>query len=140
MSRWLLQYSPAAVLVRLASLSVILSFACNTVFAMAGASFYSGRHLDRALPLWIAISIAVLMLYFRTQHDISVDEDKDDRKRRLVLRSKCVNAIALTSTASLCALLGVLHLEEAVGKSSTTTKAWNNAIASIGYPNYKSEL
>ena len=80
------------------------------------------------------------MLYFRTQHDISVDEDKDDRKRRLVLRSKCVNAIALTSTASLCALLGVLHLEEAVGKSSTTTKAWNNAIASIGYPNYKSEL
>jgi hypothetical protein len=118
MSKWLLQYSPAAVLVRLTSLSVILSFACNTVFAVAGAGFYSGGHLDRALPLWIAITITCLILYFRAQHDISVDEDKDDRKRRLALRSKCVNALALTSTASLCALLFVLHFEEAVGRSS----------------------
>lgn len=88
---------------------------------MAGASYYSCGHLDRALPLWVAISIGILVLYFRTQHDISVDEDKDDRKRRLVLRSKCVNAIALTSTASLCALLLVVHLEEAVGNSSTSS-------------------
>lgn len=116
MSRWLLQYSPAAVLVRLASLSVILSFACNTIFAMSGASVNSGGHLDRALPLWMAITITVLIFYFQTQHDISVDEDKDDRRRRLTLRSKCVNAIALSSTASLCALLFVLHFEQAVGR------------------------
>lgn len=139
MSRWLLQYSLAAVLVRLTSLSVILSFACNSIFALAGASYYSGGHLDRGLPLWIAISVAVLMLYFRTQHDISVDEEKDDRKRRLVLRSKCVNAIALTSTASLCALLFVLHLEEAAGTSSPVD-AWKYALAIVGYTKYRNEL
>ena len=139
MSRWLLYYSPAAVLVRLASLSVILSFACNNIFTTAGASYYSGRHLDRALPLWIAISIAVLALYFRTQHDISVDEDKDDRKRRLVLRSKCVNAIALTSTASLFALLLVLHLEEALGIASASA-AWKYFHVLVGYQQHKSEL
>ena len=139
MSRWLLQYSLAAVLVRLASLSVILSFACNSIFAVAGASYYSGGHLDRALPLWVAISVAVLVLYFRTQHDISVDEDKDDRKRRLVLRSKCVNAVALSSTASLCALLFVVHLERAAGNSSPID-ARRHTLAIVGYPEYKNEL
>jgi len=139
MSRWLLQYSLAAVLVRLASLSVILSFACNSIFALAGASYYSGGHLDRALPLWVAISVAVLVLYFRTQHDISVDEDKDDRKRRLVLRSKCVNAVALSSTASLCALLFVVHLERAAGNSSPID-AWRHTLAIVGYPEHKNEL
>ena len=110
MSRWLLHYSPAAVLIRLTSLSVILSFACNSIFTVAGASHYSGGRLDRALPLWVAMSLAVLVLYFCTQHDISVDDDKDDRKRRMVLRSKSVNAIALASTVSLCGLLLVLHV------------------------------
>lgn len=139
MSRWLLHYSPAAVLVRLASLSLILSFACNTIFAMAGASYFSGGHLDRALPLWVIMSIAVLILYFCTQHDISVDEDKDDRKRRLVLRTKCVNAIALASTASLCTLLIVVHLNEAIG-SASTGNMWSSALSILGYQRYRNEL
>jgi hypothetical protein len=105
---------------------------------MAGAN-YSGEHLDRALPLWILMSIALLVLYFRTQHDISVDEDKDDRKRRLVLRSKCINAVAWTSTASLCALLVVVHLGEALASSSVSA-GWKHAFGFVSHQQYKNEL
>lgn len=139
MSRWLLRYSPAAVLVRLASLSVILSFACNSIFATAGASYNPGGHLDRALPLWVGMSIALLVLYFRTQHDLSVDEEKDDRKRRLVLRSKCVNAVALTSTTSLCALLVGVHLGDIVACASVH-HAWTHGLPFVSHQKSGNEM
>ena len=122
MSRWLLHYSPSAVIVRLCTLSVLLSYACVLSFqfthATATAPRQSGTiheceiHLDRALSVWIAISIAMMLLYFSTQQDISVEEDRDNKTRRQILRAKCLTAVAWSSLLSLMFVLIVIHLGE----------------------------
>lgn len=120
MSRWLLHYSPLAVLVRLCALSVILSYLLMQVFMYTGtttvdldASMVSNlERLSDGLPVWVCIHVMLLLGYFSTQQDISVEEDKDDRRRRLVLRMKCLSTLAATSTASLMILLGVARLGE----------------------------
>lgn len=112
MSRWLLHYSPFAVILRLCSMSVLLSYACMQLFFLTGATHTTGVELGRALPVWVAISIAILTLYFCTQQDISVEEDEDDQGRRQVLRTKCLIAIAATSLLSLLAFLFAFHFDE----------------------------
>lgn len=110
MSRWLLQYSPAAVLVRLCSLSIFMSYGCLQLFRATGALEPKLENLSRCLPIWVVVCIGLLMSYFTTQQDISIDEDRDDRKRRLVLRIKCLYAIAGVSLFSLLAVLIVVHV------------------------------
>jgi N-glycosylation protein len=112
MSRWLLHYSPLAVIVRLCSLSILLSYACMQTFHLVGATYENVDNLSRALPVWIMMSISILVLYFSTQQDISVEEDKDDRRRQQILRTKCFYTIALTSLISLTAILTAVHLNE----------------------------
>ena len=90
MSGWLLHYSPFAVILRLCSMSILLSYACLSSFRLLGASEPNLPSLSRSLPIWIVISIVLLLLWFCTQQDISVEGDKNDRKRRLVLRMKCL--------------------------------------------------
>lgn len=110
MSRWLLQYSPAAVLVRLCSLSIFMSYGCLQLFKVTGALEPNLENLSRCLPIWVVICICLLISYFTTQQDISIDEDRDDRKRRLVLRLKCLYATAGVSLLSLLAVLVVIHI------------------------------
>ena len=109
MSRWLLHYSPFAVALRLCSMSILLSYACMQSFRLAGALEASLSALSRSLPIWIIISIVLLLLYFCTQQDISIEKDKDDRRRRLLLRIKCLYAIAGSSLFSLLALACLLQ-------------------------------
>lgn len=110
MSRWLLQYSPAAVLVRLCSLSIFMSYGCLQLFKLTGALEPNLEHLSRCLPIWVVICVCLLVSYFTTQQDISIDEDRDDRKRRLILRIKCLYAMAGVSLLSLFSILLVVHI------------------------------
>lgn len=110
MSRWLLQYSPAAVLVRLCSLAILMSYGCLQLFRATGALEPKLESLSRCLPIWVVVCICLLISYFTTQQDISIDEDRDDRKRRLILRIKCLYAIAGVSLFSLLVVLVVVHV------------------------------
>jgi hypothetical protein len=125
MSRWLIHYSPFAVTLRLCSMSILLSYASMQAFRLFDATDPNLAALSRSLPIWIIISIVLLLLYFTTQHDISIEKDKDDRRRRLVLRIKCLYAIAGSSLFSLLALVVLLHINMAAwGEESWTRWAW----------------
>lgn len=111
MSRWLLHYSPFAVLVRLCSLSIVLSFGCAHIFRLSAATEPNLLKLNRSLLMWIAISITLMLAYFCTQQDISVEMDRDDRRRRQILRLKCLYVISACSLFSLFALVCLLHVD-----------------------------
>jgi len=81
-------------------------------FYWAGATVPTIANMSRALPVWITISIAILLLYFCNQQDISTDEDKDDRGRKQALRAKCLYAMAV------CSLLTAVVLIVAVNFST----------------------
>lgn len=109
MSRWLLHYSPFAVLLRLCSMSILLSYGCVSCFRFLGATAPRLPALSRSMPIWIIISIGLLVVYFRTQQDISVEGDKDDRRRRQVLRMKCLYTMAGSSLFSLLVIVCLIH-------------------------------
>ncbi|RMZ77415.1 hypothetical protein DV738_g4385, partial [Chaetothyriales sp. CBS 135597] len=113
MSRWLLHYSPLAVLLRLCSVSILLSYVCRELFRTLGATQADLLALSRSLPIWIVIAIALLVIYFSTQQDISLERDKDDRRRRLVLRMKCLYAVAISSLSSLLVVIALIHFSTA---------------------------
>ncbi|RMZ90329.1 hypothetical protein DV736_g2440, partial [Chaetothyriales sp. CBS 134916] len=113
MARWLLHYSPLAVLLRLCSLSILLSYVCRELFRTLGATQPELVALSRSLPIWIVIAIALLIIYFSTQQDISLEHDKDDRRRRLVLRMKCLYTIAISSLSSLLIVIALIHFSTA---------------------------
>lgn len=123
MSRWLLQYSPLAVLVRLCSLSILLSFGCMQIFRFSTATEPDLLKLSRSLLVWIAISIALMLAYFVTQQDISVEQDKDDQRRRQVLRLKCLYIISACSLFSLFVLVCLVH-PDAVHWQSFVIRDW----------------
>jgi hypothetical protein len=123
MSRWLLHYSPLAVLVRLCSLSILLSFGCMQIFRFLAATEPDLLKLSRSLLAWIAISIALMLAYFSTQQDISVEQDKDDQRRRQLLRLKCLYVISTCSLLSLFVLVCLVHLD-AVNWQSLDVRDW----------------
>jgi hypothetical protein len=123
MSRWLLHYSPFAVTLRLCSMAIMLSYASMQSFRLLGAAEPNLSALSRSLPIWIIISVVLLLLYFLTQQDISVEKDRDDRRRRLVLRIKCLYAIAGSSLFSLLALVALLQINS-VDWTKETWKQW----------------
>ncbi|EXJ54452.1 hypothetical protein A1O7_09792 [Cladophialophora yegresii CBS 114405] len=116
MSRWLLQYSPLAVLLRLLSLSILLSFLCLQIFRLSHATQPALHLLSRSLLCWICVSVVLMMVYFATQQDIDIttrgtDGYRDDRRRRTVLRLKCLYVVSGCSLFSLVVVLGILHLD-----------------------------
>lgn len=123
MSRWLLHYSPFAVTLRLCSMSILLSYATMQSFRIFGAVDANLSALSRSLPIWIIISIVLLLLYFTTQQDISIGKDRDDRRRRLILRIKCLYTIAGSSLLSLLALVGLLQVNS-IDWADETWKQW----------------
>ncbi|RMD41177.1 hypothetical protein DV735_g3946, partial [Chaetothyriales sp. CBS 134920] len=113
MSRWLLHYSPLAVLLRLCSVSILLSYVSRELFRSLGATQADLLALSRSLPIWIVIAIALLVIYFSIQQDISLERDKDDRRRRLILRMKCLYAVAISSLSSLLVVIALIHFSTA---------------------------
>ena len=116
MSRWLLHYLPLAVILRLLSLSILLSFLCLQIFRLSHATEPSLHLLSRSLLCWICVSVVLMFVYFATQHDIDVaamgtDGYRDDRRRRTVLRLKCLYVVSACSLFSLVVVVGILHLE-----------------------------
>lgn len=131
MSRWLLHYSPPAVLLRLCSMSILLSYACVTCFRLLGATEADLPALSRSLPIWIIISIVLLLVYFYTQHDIAVEGDTDDRRRRLVLRIKCLYTMAASSLFSLLVIVGLIHFST-IDWGPVSFREWMKAQAAQG--------
>jgi len=123
MSRWLLHYSPLAVTLRLCSISIMLSYIGMQSFRIFGAVDPNLVALSRSLPIWIIISIVLLVLYFTTQQDISIERDRDDRRRRLLLRIKCLYAIAGSSLLSLLMLVCLLQINT-VDWADETWRQW----------------
>ena len=111
MSRWLLHYSPLAVLVRLCSLSLILSFFCLQIFRLTSATAPNLLLLSRSLMCWILVSVVLMLAYFSTQQDISVETDRDDRRRRQILRLKCLYVISACSMFNLVVIVGIVHFD-----------------------------
>jgi hypothetical protein len=129
MSRWLLHYSPFAVTLRLLSMSILLSYIGIQCFRLLGAFQPNLAALSRSFPIWIIISIVLLLLYFCTQQDISIEKDRDDRRRRLVLRSKCLYAMAGSSLVSLLAVVGLLHWNMVVWREESWGEfLWRQAL------------
>ncbi|KIW39922.1 uncharacterized protein PV06_08491 [Exophiala oligosperma] len=110
MARWLLHYSPFAVLVRLCSLSIFLSFGCMQVFRFSAALEPDLSKMSRNLLAWITISVTLMLLYFFTQQDIAVEGDRDDRRRRQVLRLKCLYVLSACSLLSLFVLVCLIQV------------------------------
>ena len=131
MSGWLLHYSPFAVILRLCSMSILLSYACLSSFRLLGASEPNLPSLSRSLPIWIVISIVLLLLWFCTQQDISVEGDKNDRKRRLVLRMKCLYTMAGSSLFSLLMVVCLIHFSTIDWGPQTFTGWLNEQILKI---------
>ncbi|OAP54619.1 hypothetical protein AYL99_11067 [Fonsecaea erecta] len=136
MARWLLHYSPLAVLVRLCSLSIVLSFGCLQVFRATGATRPDLLQLSRSLLAWIAIAVALMLAYFCTQHDLFVaaaaadpspgpgadpggtsprDNEDAHRRRRQILRLKCLYVVSACSLCSLLVLVGIVQLDPETG-------------------------
>ncbi|KAI1612693.1 hypothetical protein EDD37DRAFT_317404 [Exophiala viscosa] len=111
MSRWLLHYSPFAVLVRLCSLSILLSFVCMQIFRISAALEPDIFKLSRSLLAWIISSIILMLVYFCTQQDIAVEGDRDDRQRRQILRLKCLYVISACSLFSLLVFICVVQFD-----------------------------
>lgn len=104
-------------------MAIMLSYASMQSFRLLGAVEPNLSALSRSLPIWIVNSVVLLLLYFLTQQDISVEKDRDDRRRRLVLRIKCLYAIAGSSLLSLLALVILLQIN-AVEWTQETWKQW----------------
>lgn len=126
MSRWLMHYSPAAVLVRLCSLSIFLAFGCTKMFHFTGALSPRIESLSRCLPTWVLTCVGLLLSYFTTQQDISIEKDRDDRRRRLLLRMKCLYTMAASSLISLLVIISIIHIE-----SKTMSDIWHRSLTEL---------
>ena len=136
MSRWLLHYSPFAVLLRLVSLSILLSFLCLQIFRLSGATEPSLHLLSRSLLCWISVCVVLMLVYFATQQDIDVsavdrrgstdDLLRGDRRRRTVLRLKCLSVVSGCSLFTLVVVVGIVQLE------SVPSIEWRGEIAQYG--------
>lgn len=104
-------------------MAILLSYATMQSFRVVGAVDANLFALSRSLPIWIIISIVLLLLYFTTQQDISIEKDRDDRRRRLILRIKCLYTIAGSSLLSLLALVGLLQVN-CVDWADETWQQW----------------
>ncbi|KAK5944547.1 Eukaryotic translation initiation factor eIF-1 [Knufia obscura] len=127
MSRWLSTYTPFAVLIRLTALSIFLSYGCTQVFRHTGALVPKLENLSRCLPIWIMTCILLLVSYFTTQQDMSIERDRDDRRRRLVLRLKCLYTTAAASLLSLLILIVVIHIG-----SRSSREVWRDSLPFVG--------
>ncbi|KAH7037631.1 N-glycosylation protein-domain-containing protein [Microdochium trichocladiopsis] len=96
MSRWLLNYTPEATIVRLFTIDCIFTYLTSSAIYLTGAS----KSPCMLLPAWIGISAALTACYAITQRKISIRKET-----RLSIR-----VFSISSLISMFALLGHSHL------------------------------
>ncbi|KZF20501.1 hypothetical protein L228DRAFT_270568 [Xylona heveae TC161] len=96
MSRWLLNYTPSATLVRLLTISASNAYITSWVLYLSGAS-QDSRLL---LPAWISIASTLTVLYHVTQHRSNIKRET----------SASIGVFSIASFISMVALLILLHL------------------------------
>ncbi|KAF2146206.1 uncharacterized protein K452DRAFT_294794 [Aplosporella prunicola CBS 121167] len=96
MSRWLLNYTPSATLVRLFTLSITNVYTTSWWLHLSGAT----RDARLLLPAWICIASTLTFLYHLAHRHVNIR-----RETRAAVR-----AFWVSSTASLFALLLQLHV------------------------------
>jgi len=95
MSRWLLNYTPEATIVRLFTIDCIFTYLTSSAIYLLGAS----KSPSMLLPAWIGISAALTACYAITQRKTSIRKET-----RLSIR-----VFSVSSLVSMLALLGHSH-------------------------------
>lgn len=95
MSRWLLNYTPQATIVRLLTVDAINGYLTSWVLHLTGG-FEDPRLI---LPAWIIISTTLTVLYHITQRKINIRKET----------SMSISVFSIASFVSMVALLAQLH-------------------------------
>lgn len=96
MSRWLLNYSPPAVVIRLLAANGLIAYITSWVLYFSGAS--SDPRL--LLPAWISITTTLTFLYHATQNHAMIKRET----------SASISVLSVASFVSMSLLLLQLHL------------------------------
>ncbi|EER38677.1 conserved hypothetical protein [Histoplasma capsulatum H143] len=96
MSRWLLNYTPAAVVIRLLATNGLLAYLTSWILYLSGAS--SDPRL--LLPAWISIASVLSFVYHTTQRQINIKKET----------FATIYVFSIASFLSMCSLLLQLHL------------------------------
>ncbi|KKZ64534.1 hypothetical protein EMCG_01413 [[Emmonsia] crescens] len=96
MSRWLLNYTPAAVVIRLLATNGLLAYLTSWILYLSGAS--SDPRL--LLPAWISIASVLTFVYHITQRQINIKKET----------FATIYVFSIASFLSMCSLLLQLHL------------------------------
>ncbi|PWY79420.1 hypothetical protein BO94DRAFT_626329 [Aspergillus sclerotioniger CBS 115572] len=119
MSRWLLNYTPPAVVIRLLTTNGLIAYITSWVLYLSGAS--SDPRL--LLPAWISITTTLTFLYHATQNHATI---KRETAAALLI-------VSVASFVSMSSLLLQLHLtrenEPEVPVFVITRKLWDWAVA-----------
>ncbi|KAG7101225.1 N-glycosylation protein eos1 like [Verticillium longisporum] len=95
MSRWLINYSPQAAIIRLLTINCANAFLTERILFIAGG-FDDARLL---LPGWVSIATALTLCYHITQRKINIRKET----------STSINIFSIASFVSMVALLAHLH-------------------------------
>ncbi|KAL2758418.1 hypothetical protein ACRALDRAFT_2025984 [Sodiomyces alcalophilus JCM 7366] len=95
MSRWLINYTPQATIIRLLTINCANAFLTERILFFAGG-FDDPRLL---LPGWISIASTLTVLYHITQRKINIQKET----------STSINIFSIASFVSMITLLGHLH-------------------------------
>ncbi|EHA20049.1 hypothetical protein ASPNIDRAFT_178411, partial [Aspergillus niger ATCC 1015] len=119
MSRWLLNYTPPAVVIRLLTTNGLIAYITSWVLYLSGAS--SDPRL--LLPAWISITTTLTFLYHATQNHATIKRET----------AAALLVVAVASFVSMSSLLLQLHLtrenEPEVPVFVITRKLWDWAVA-----------
>ncbi|KAI5300083.1 hypothetical protein KEM56_002744, partial [Ascosphaera pollenicola] len=96
MSRWLLYYTPPAVVIRLLTINALISYLTSWILYLTGAS--SDPRL--LLPAWISIAAILTFTYHISQRQINIKKET----------SASLSVFSIASFISMSALLLQLHL------------------------------
>ncbi|EEQ35263.1 conserved hypothetical protein [Microsporum canis CBS 113480] len=115
MSRWLVNYTPPAVIIRLLTINCLIAYLTTWILYLSGAS--SDPRL--LLPAWISITSILTLLYHLTQRKINI---KKETKASL-------SVFSIASFISMSSVLLQLHLsrenEPEIPLFAMIQKAWN---------------
>lgn len=119
MSRWLLNYTPPAVVIRLLTTNGLIAYITSWVLYLSGAS--SDPRL--LLPAWITITTTLTFIYHATQNHATIKRET----------TASVLVVSVASFVSMSSLLLQLHLtrenEPEVPVFVISRKLWDYAVA-----------
>ncbi|MCJ1367706.1 hypothetical protein MMC16_006840 [Acarospora aff. strigata] len=98
MSRWLLNYTPSATLVRLLTTNALIAYITSWTLYLSGAS----EDPRLLLPAWVAIATTLTLLYHASHRLRLTDIQRET--------SASIHVFSIASFISMSALLLQLHL------------------------------